>query len=239
MPIPTRPRPGAPPLSGGGATRVPASPGGHTGSASQAFSPAAGGSPPRLPRLAGVLPATAARAGGDRAGRSACAQILAAAPPQCCANRTPPGGWSARGYRDLTAGILGLHFAFVAYAVLLGFLAWRWPHTIPGRTSRPARPGLGGDRGVCSPPHSPAPRTVAAAAGSRGRNQIFDRPRYIEGVIYPERLATLMQVLAATVVAVSWLGFARLRRRPQGDGATVTARATGGWPPRRPELGCS
>ena len=33
-------------------------------------------------------------------------------------------------YQVLTTVILGLHFAFVAYVVLGGFLAWRWPRAI-------------------------------------------------------------------------------------------------------------
>jgi len=34
------------------------------------------------------------------------------------------------GYRVLTTLVLGVHFAYLAYVVVGGFLAWRWPRTI-------------------------------------------------------------------------------------------------------------
>jgi hypothetical protein len=136
------------------------------------------------------------------------------------------------GYRVLTTAILGLHFAFVAYAVFGGFLAWRWPRAIWPHLAA----GVWGfvvivARLTC--PLTYAEDWSRRQAGEPGLTRGFI-DRYIEGVVYPERFAVLMQVLAATAVVVSWAGFViRQRRRPQGDGAAAVVRVTGGRPPRR------
>jgi hypothetical protein len=49
-------------------------------------------------------------------------------------------------------------------------------------------------------------------AGEAGLTKGFI-DRYVEGVLYPERYAGLMQVLAAITVLVSWIGFFVLIRR--------------------------
>jgi hypothetical protein len=136
------------------------------------------------------------------------------------------------GYRLLTTAILGLHFAFVAYAVLGGFLAWRWPRTIWTHLAAGAW-GFVVIAASLTCPLTYAEDWSRQRAGEPGLTKGFI-DRYIEGVVYPERLATLMQVLAATAVVVSWVGFVlKQRRRPQRDGAAAAVRVTGGRPPRR------
>ena len=136
------------------------------------------------------------------------------------------------GYRALTSIILGLHFAFVAYAVFGGFLAWRWPRAIWPHLA------AGAWGFVVIGAHLTCPLTYAEdwsrrQAGEAGLTKGFI-DRYIEGVVYPERLAALMQALAATAVVVSWVGFVLIqRRRPQRGGATAVVRVTGARPPRR------
>jgi len=134
-------------------------------------------------------------------------------------------------FRVLTVAILGLHFAFVIYAVFGGFLAWRWPRAIwPHLAAGAWGFVVIGARLTC--PLTYAEDWSRRQAGEAGLTRGFI-DRYIEGVIYPERLATLMQVLAATAVVVSWVGFvAKQRRRPQRDGA-ATVPVTEGRPPRR------
>jgi hypothetical protein len=121
------------------------------------------------------------------------------------------------GYRLLATLILALHFGYLAYLVLGGFLAWRWPRTIGLHL---AAAGWGAT-------------IVAAALLAEGitcpltyaenwsRRRAGDAPlstgfidRYLEGVVYPERYAVVAQALTAAAVLVSWVGYAlRWRRR--------------------------
>lgn len=136
------------------------------------------------------------------------------------------------GYRVLTTAILALHFAFVGYVVVGGFLAWRWPRTIWLHLAAGAW-GFVVIAARLTCPLTWAEDWSRRQAGEAGLTRGFI-DRYIEGVIYPERLTTLMQALAATAVVVSWVGFvAKRRRRPDRDGAVTALRATEGSPPRR------
>jgi hypothetical protein len=133
----------------------------------------------------------------------------------------------------LTTAILGLHFAFVAYVVVGGFLAWRWPRTIWLHLAAGAW-GFVVIAARLTCPLTYAEDWFRRQAGEPGLTRGFI-DRYIEGVVYPERFTTLMQVLAATAVVGSWVGFVVVmrRRRPRGDGAVAVVRATAGQPPRR------
>jgi hypothetical protein len=124
-------------------------------------------------------------------------------------------------FRWLTTLILGLHFAFLIYVVLGGFLAWRWPRAIWPHLAA-ATWGL-----LVVVAQLICPLTVAEdwsrrRAGEAGVTVGFI-DRYVEGVLYPERYTGLMQALVAVTVAVSWLGawlrYRRVRtpaRRPSG-----------------------
>jgi len=116
------------------------------------------------------------------------------------------------GYRLLATAILVTHFAYLAYVVAGGFLAWRWPrafwpHLLAGAwglivVTLPV---------VC--PLTSAENWARRRAGTSTFSTGFI-DRYIEGVLYPERYTRLLQVLAAVLVAVSWLGaYLRWRRR--------------------------
>jgi hypothetical protein len=121
------------------------------------------------------------------------------------------------GYKLLTTVILVTHFAFLAYVVFGGFLTWRWPRTIFVHLVA-AGWGL-----YVITAHMVCPLTYAEnwsrrQAGEAGLTTGFI-DSYIEGVLYPERYAALMQVLAVTAVVGSYVGFAvimagRRRRRP-------------------------
>jgi hypothetical protein len=121
------------------------------------------------------------------------------------------------GYKVLTTAILVTHFAYLAYVVFGGFLAWRWPRTI---VIHLLAAGWGLyvilARMVC--PLTYAEDWSRRRAGESGLTQGFI-DRYIEGVLYPERYAGLMQALAVIAVVVSYVGFGvitagRRRRRP-------------------------
>jgi hypothetical protein len=124
------------------------------------------------------------------------------------------------GYRALADVTMVVHFAFLAYVVTGGFLAWRWPRAIWAHL---LVAGWGLSTVVF---HLDCPLTwvedwARRRAGDAGLSRGFI-DTYLTGIIYPERYTGLMQLLAAVAVAVSWTGVA-LRRRRRPD------RAARGW----------
>jgi hypothetical protein len=129
------------------------------------------------------------------------------------------------GYRVLVAAAVGAHFAFLAYAVLGGFLAWRWPRTIWLH--------LAGAGWLCLvvAVHLSCPLTWIEDR-FRERAGIGPLPsgfisHYVEGVFFPTGRVVWAQTVVAIVVAVSWAGWLlrAARRRP---------RAGSRWRFRRP-----
>jgi hypothetical protein len=115
-------------------------------------------------------------------------------------------------YQVLTTVILGLHSLFVAYVVLGGFLAWRWPRAIwPHLLAAAWGLAIVAERVDC--PLTWAEDWSRQRAGEAELTEGFV-DRYIEGVLYPERYGRLVQALGALVVAVSWAGaYLRWRHR--------------------------
>ncbi|NJC72280.1 DUF2784 domain-containing protein [Planosporangium thailandense] len=113
------------------------------------------------------------------------------------------------GYRVLADATMTAHFAYLAYVVTGGFLAWRrpraiWPHL-----------ALAGWGLATVALHLDCPLTALEdrarrQAGEPGlTNGFIDH--YLAGVVYPERYSGLVRLLAAVTVGVSWTGTA-LRR---------------------------
>lgn len=99
-----------------------------------------------------------------------------------------------------------VHFAFLVYVVVGGFLAWRWPRTIILHALAAAW-GL-----VIVLFAVPCPLTgpedyFRHRAGQDGLPGGFI-DTYISGVIYPEQHLVLAQLAVAVCVAVSWIGLA-------------------------------
>jgi hypothetical protein len=108
------------------------------------------------------------------------------------------------GYRILIAVSLVAHFAFVGYVVVGGFLAWRWPWTFWPH----AAAALWGLLTITVPVTCPltwAEDWARQRAGEPPLTKGF-MDRYINGVLYPARLETLVQVLIALTILVSWIG---------------------------------
>lgn len=119
------------------------------------------------------------------------------------------------GYRVLADATVLVHFAFLAYVVGGGFLAWRWPKLIWPHL---ALAGWGFSTVVFGL-HCPLTYLEDWArrqAGQPGLSHGFI-DHYITGVIYPAKYKGLAQAAAAGAVLVSWVGFAvrqqRARRR--------------------------
>jgi hypothetical protein len=122
------------------------------------------------------------------------------------------------GYQVLAEATMLVHFAFLAYVVGGGFLAWRWPRAVWPHL---ALAGWGLSTLVF---HQDCPlsllenwaRREAGLSGLKHRGFI---DTYLTGVVYPARYLPLVQTLAAATVAVSWGGvlLLRHRRRPRGE----------------------
>jgi hypothetical protein len=138
------------------------------------------------------------------------------------------------GYRLLATLILAMHFGYLAYLVLGGFLAWRWPRTVwlhllaAGWGAMIVAADLVAGGLTC--PLTYAEDWARRRAGDAGLATGFI-DRYLEGVIYPERFAAAAQAFAATAVLVSWVGLGLRRRRTgaaSADAGSAAASADAG-----------
>ena len=97
-----------------------------------------------------------------------------------------------------------LHFAFLAYVVAGGFLAWRWPNAIWPHLLA-AGWGLATAVLRLNCPLTWLEDWARRRAGSPGlRHGFIDT--YLTGMIYPERYTGLLQLLVGMAVTVSWGG---------------------------------
>jgi hypothetical protein len=108
------------------------------------------------------------------------------------------------GYRVLADAAMALHFGFLAYVVAGGFLAWFWRRAI-----WPHLP-LAGWGLITIVFHLDCPLTrledwARRRAGEPGLAGGFI-DHYLAGVVFPERYAGLVRLLAAAAVIASWIG---------------------------------
>lgn len=110
-------------------------------------------------------------------------------------------------FRMLTVAILTVHFAWLAYVVVGGFLAWRWPRAIWPHVAALAWSVVLIVAGL------ECPLTIAEdwsrqAAGQPPLTSGFI-DRYVEGRLYPEGYTGLAQAVVTLVVLTSWAGAVR------------------------------
>ncbi|WP_405494704.1 DUF2784 domain-containing protein [Nocardia sp. NBC_00511] len=111
---------------------------------------------------------------------------------------------------DLTAVV---HFLFVAYVVVGGFIAWRWPRTIWLHILAVAW-GFSTILFRFECPLTDLENWARHRAGVAGLPSSGFIDHYITGVLYPRSALELVRVLVAVAVIVSWAGLAwRSRRR--------------------------
>jgi hypothetical protein len=115
--------------------------------------------------------------------------------------------------RALAEVTMVLHFAFLAFVVFGGFLAWRWPK---GIVLHLAAAGWGF---VVVAASLECPLTYVEdyfrrQAGQPGLPAGFI-DTYIEGVVYPEQYARSVQLLVVTLILVSWFGAYRKWKTPR------------------------
>jgi len=115
------------------------------------------------------------------------------------------------GYRLIAYAAAGAHFAFLAFGIFGGFLAWRWPRLIWLQFAAAAWLVLVVVAGLLCP-------LTWIEDRARERAGMAPKPggfinNYIEGVFYPAGHRTAAMVVAAALVAISWLGLYAIRRR--------------------------
>ncbi len=112
----------------------------------------------------------------------------------------------------VTGLVVGLHFAFLVFVLVGGYLAWIWPRMIWAHLMA----GVWIILIISGGPNCPltwAEHWARTRAGEVGPVPGFI-DRYVEGVFFPLGWEWLAQILLALVILVSWVGFAvRLRRR--------------------------
>lgn len=119
-------------------------------------------------------------------------------------------------FQLLTAATVSVHFLFLAYVVVGGFLAWRrrWRWSILAHLAAVGWGVLAVRRGIeC--PLTDLESWSRRQAGQQGLERGFI-DTYLTGVIYPAGYLTEIRLLIAAVVLASWVGFAlklRARRR--------------------------
>jgi len=126
------------------------------------------------------------------------------------------------GYRVLVTVILAVHFGFLAYVVLGGFFAVRWPRAFWPHLVAAAW----GFAVVAVPLTCPLTYAEGWARQRAGEGPLTKGfiDRYIEGVLYPERYTNLLRVLVAVLVLGSWTwALARWRARRAAERARRAA----------------
>ncbi len=108
------------------------------------------------------------------------------------------------GYRWLVAVILVLHFGYLAYLILGGFLAWRWPKAIWPHVAASIWAVLI-VANLVNCPLTAAENWARAKQGQAVPTAGFI-DRYLTNVIYPARYLVEVRLAVALVVAVSWAG---------------------------------
>lgn len=112
-----------------------------------------------------------------------------------------------RGLADLA---VTAHYAFMAYLVLGGFLAWRWRRSIWTHAAAAAWAVLIVTTKI------PCPLTALQNhfrenAGMHPLSNSFIN-LYIRGTFYPADQQTVSQIVIGVIIIASWIGFARLQR---------------------------
>ncbi|GAA1854703.1 DUF2784 domain-containing protein [Asanoa iriomotensis] len=122
------------------------------------------------------------------------------------------------GWKELATAFLVLHFAFMAYVLLGGFLAWKWPKALWFHL-----PAIGWGIALIAfglnCPLTYAENWARTNAGEAKTRGFIDT--YIEGVLYPERYVHVAQAVLALIVLVSYVGIFVLWRRRRAKAGAV------------------
>ncbi|HEX6870194.1 MAG TPA: DUF2784 domain-containing protein [Micromonosporaceae bacterium] len=122
----------------------------------------------------------------------------------------------------LVTVVLAVHFAYLAYLVVGGFVAWRWPAAIWPHLAACAW-GVLIVFGLVDCPLTWAEDWARQQAGMAPLTTGFV-DRYLDNVIYPDRYVHVVRLAVAVIVAVSWVGaYLRWRRKRGSIAASLLA----------------
>jgi len=124
-------------------------------------------------------------------------------------------------YTSLASVTMAVHFLFLVYLTLGGFLAWRRPRALWPHLAVVAWGVVSITIGVTCPLTVIEDWARRRAGGPGLTTGFIDH--YLTGVIYPRRYLALVQALVALCVAVSWAGL-YLRTRRASDSFKTTGR---------------
>lgn len=114
-------------------------------------------------------------------------------------------------YRLIADAVMVVHFAFLAYLAVGGFIAWRWRRTIYAHLAVVCWGLISIVTGVeC--PLTVAENWARHHAGLAGLPPGGFIDHYIEGVVYPEQYTNLVRLGVAVLVLFSYVGYV-LRRQ--------------------------
>lgn len=129
-------------------------------------------------------------------------------------------------FRLLTDLVVVVHLAFILFVAVGGLLVWRWPWLMRLHAPTVAW-GIAIITVGFTCPLTPLEKELRRRAGEQGyRGGFVDH--YIEGVIYPGRLAPLVRALIAAVILVGYAGAARKLRRRAQAGTRLSGSQSGG-----------
>ena len=111
-------------------------------------------------------------------------------------------------HRFLADAVMVTHFAYLVYLVVGGFLAWRWR-----RAFYPHLVAVGWALGIVFVDF-PCPLTSVEHRLRHETGEVGFIERYLEEIIYPEELTTVLRLAVTILVAVAYWGWLR-RRRPR------------------------
>jgi hypothetical protein len=119
-----------------------------------------------------------------------------------------------------TDGVIAVHFGYLAYLVVGGFLAWRWPKTIGLHVIAAIWAGL------IVGTHVPCPLT---ALQNTLREQSGEHPLadsfinvYVRGHVFPTDAVGVAQGLVGGIVLASWAGFLLRQHNARVAGSAAT-----------------
>lgn len=128
----------------------------------------------------------------------------------------PPSGVQAniiaRVYAFLADATMVVHFAFLVFLVVGGYLAWRWPKVIYAHLAMVAWGVLITVFSIDCPLTGPEDY-FRRKAGQEGLGPEGFIDTYLTGVIYPEEHLNLVRAVVGGVVLVSWVGFGVIQVR--------------------------
>ncbi|KIM16014.1 membrane protein [Rhodococcus erythropolis] len=119
-------------------------------------------------------------------------------------------------YRLIEVVTVFVHFGFVLYVVLGGFVAWKWRRTI-GFHLLAVVWGAGSIAVGYDCPLTNLENWARRMAGIAELPSTGFISHYITGVFYPASIEGLVQALAATVVVGSWVGYVLLGRHSKAE----------------------